>query len=123
MARHHYRDAWSHSVQELQEADDLAQKLKNALAVRGGNLDARDEQRELDDFVTAMEDDLDTPTAIAHLEKLADYVLNAANDGRNVEAAQATLLSISGVLGLHPDSERPGEDVVQPWRRYRQNFT
>jgi len=123
MARHHYRDPWSHSVQELQEADKLAQKLKDALAVRGDNRDPLDGQRELHDFVRAMENDLDTPTAIAHLEKLADAILSAANHGRNLESAQATLRSMSGVLGLHPETEEPGDDITEPWACYEQDFT
>jgi cysteinyl-tRNA synthetase len=123
LARHHYRDAWSHSVQELQEADELARRLKDALAVRGDNRDPLDGERELNDFVRAMEEDLDTPTAIAHVKKLADSILNAANDGRNVESAQATLRAMSGVLGLHPDTEEPGDDVTGPWARYKQDFT
>jgi len=122
MARHHYRDAWSHTLEELEDADRLAQKLHHALAVRGGDLAALDGQPVLDDFVTAMEDDLDTPSAIVHLEKLADSILEAANEGSDVEFAQAVLRSMSGVLGLHPDTEEPGEDVTEPWRRYEQDF-
>jgi len=123
MARHHYRDAWSHNLEELEDADRLAQKLQDALSVRGGDLDPVDEQPELNDFVMAMEDDLDTPSAIVHLERLADSILDAANEGSAVESAQDTLRSMSTVFGLHPDTEEPGENIIGPWRRYEQDFT
>jgi L-cysteine:1D-myo-inositol 2-amino-2-deoxy-alpha-D-glucopyranoside ligase len=123
MARHHYRDAWSHNVQELEQASRSAQKLQQALAVTGGNDDALDGQPELHNFVAAMEDDLDTPSAITQLDRLADSILDAADEGRAVESAQATLRSMTRVLGLHPDSEKPGEDIVKTWRHYQQDFT
>lgn len=123
MARHHYRDAWSHNLEELEDADRLAQKLQDALSVRGGDLAPVDEQPELNNFVTAMEDDLDTPSAIVHLENLADSILDAADGGSDVESAQTTLRSMSTVFGLHPDTEEPGENIIGPWSRHEQDFT
>jgi len=123
MAGHHYRVAWSHSEQELKETDQLAERLRNAVLVEGGHLAAVDGRRTLAGFVEAMDDDLDTPSAIAHLQHLANGVLDAARAGQDVTSAQQTLRAMSGVFGLRLDDDAPALRAANRWMRYLQDFT
>ena len=50
-------------------------------------------------FLVAMDDDLDTPTALAALDELADAILAAAGK-QDLVAAQGTLRELAGVMGL-----------------------
>jgi L-cysteine:1D-myo-inositol 2-amino-2-deoxy-alpha-D-glucopyranoside ligase len=123
MARHHYRTAWSHSLQELEQARQLAQTLQDAVAVDGGSLEPLDGRPMLEGFVEAMEDDLDTPSAVSHLEDLADAILAAAGAGRDVQSAQETLRSMSSVFGLRLDIDEPQQEIADPWNHYLDEFT
>jgi len=51
-------------------------------------------------FIEAMDDDLNTPEALAALFDLAREVNRAREAGRNIRPAQEVLLELAGVLGL-----------------------
>ena len=51
-------------------------------------------------FVDAMDDDLNTPQALAVLFDLAKEINRARDDGRGALAAQGLLLELADVLGL-----------------------
>ena len=60
-----------------------------------------------------MDDDLNTPRAIAALFDLAHYINRGSQEGRDVDAAQGTLRELAGILGLtlrEPEDEH-GSDV------------
>jgi L-cysteine:1D-myo-inositol 2-amino-2-deoxy-alpha-D-glucopyranoside ligase len=63
---HRYRDAWSYSDDELQAATDRVKRWQAAAATDGEDADG---QRQV---LAAIDDDLDTPTALAALDGLAD---------------------------------------------------
>ena len=66
--------------------------------------------------VAALQDDLNTCTAVSALLYLADEILDAAACGYGVTDAQASLLALSAVLGLRLG--RPLDlCVVEGWRR------
>ncbi len=123
MARHHYRDVWSHSRCEIEDADQLAHKLAAAVTVSGGSLEILDGQSELQRFIAAMDDDLDTPNGIAQMENLADTILDAADQGRQVYLAQETLRSMATVFGLRLDAEELESHVTEGWSAYLADFT
>ncbi len=83
---HHYRDTWSYSDEELQAASDRVKRW-SAVAARTG----RDEPGERTVFA-ALDDDLNTPGALAALDRLAE-----GGHGESVRAAAAVLgFSLSG---------------------------
>jgi len=123
MARHHYRDAWSHSRQEMEEANELAHKLGDALTAPSGDLEILDGQPKVEEFVEAMEDDLDSPAAVACIENLADAILLAANRGQDVQSAQKILRSMATVFGLRLDSKESERHVAEGWSAYLGDFT
>ncbi len=97
---YHYRTAWEYDEDKLHQAVTRIERYaaaSRADAVAGGNpLDARPYQ---DRFVAALDDDLDTPAALAILDELADALL-AATGKRDLIAAQGVLRQLAGVMGL-----------------------
>src|SRR5262249_21274056 len=72
LGRHHYRRSWSHDLDELARAEALATKLRSAATATSGRGPAFDGAGGEVEFRAAMNDDLDTPGALARLEALAD---------------------------------------------------
>ncbi|MFO7743198.1 MAG: cysteine--tRNA ligase [Anaerolineae bacterium] len=122
-AGHHYRKSWTHNPQELKRADELARTLQETVIVEGGDRESLEGRLALERFCDAMDDDLDTSTAIAHLEHLGKAIQRAARAGRDVRSAQETLRSMAGVLGLRLDAEGPEPEAVHRWNEYLQGFT
>ena len=122
LAQHHYRAVWSHSFGELEQAGEAARKLAAAAAAPGGREEALDPTGIENAFVQALDDDLDTPSAIDHLEHLANTITVAARAGRDVAPAQRMLRSMGSVLGLRLDRREPERAVVQGWGRFLREF-
>ena len=62
--RHHYRRRWSHDTDQLAQGAQLAEMLRIAVTISGGNgkpLDVADAEA---DFTAAIDDDLNTPLAL-----------------------------------------------------------
>jgi len=103
LLQHHYREPWhftyalpdaaEHLAKKLTRAADLAADLPAASAAT--HAAAAEEQ-----FIAAMEDDLDAPRAIAALEKLAAHILEARSQGYDDPVARATLHRLGPILGL-----------------------
>ena len=122
LGMHHYREPWSHNLEELQQADQRAQKLRAAVVAEGGAGTALDPAPGQASFEAAMEQDLNTPAALAALEHLADAILEAAGAGRDVRAGQAALRSMGRVFGLRLDAGEPEERVVAGWNEHLKRF-
>ena len=122
LARHHYRESWTHDPEALHDAAREAQ----ALAAAAAQVGAAGEPFLADDlvaeFAAALEQDLDTPAAVAALRRLAEAIVAASERGRAVAAAQAVLRKLAGVLGLRLGSAGPAEKVVEGWRRHLSRF-
>ena len=97
---HHYRSQWEYMDEEIDEWETLARDMYEAIetpsyAVDG---DALDVDRHVDLFLAAMDDDLDTGTAIEHLRGITGEILAA--DDTDTTAAQRELRRLGSVLGL-----------------------
>ena len=121
LASHHYRSTWSHSEDDLTRADRLAEMLRSAAAAGGGSgTDLRFEE-EGRQFDQAMDDDLDSPGALAVLERLAKRILES--EGRSGSAAaQAGLRAMAAQLGLRLDRPAPEPRVAEGWAAHRRKF-
>jgi cysteinyl-tRNA synthetase len=113
LLNHHYREAWEYHEEEALQAVQIATRLYAATAPRvvgkkeraSGALHTEDRSLEVAEaarrhFITAMEDDLDTPMALNALVALADHILEARQQKREETAAIQTLRELGGVLGL-----------------------
>jgi L-cysteine:1D-myo-inositol 2-amino-2-deoxy-alpha-D-glucopyranoside ligase len=97
---HHYRTAWEYDEAALKDAAARVERYaaaSRADAVAGGNpLDGTPYRQR---FLSAMEDDLDTPAAFSILDELTEAIL-AATGQQDLVAAQGTLRELAGVMGL-----------------------
>jgi L-cysteine:1D-myo-inositol 2-amino-2-deoxy-alpha-D-glucopyranoside ligase len=122
LGRHHYRQRWSHDVDELAAAERLAQKLRAAVTASGGSGSALEAAGARADFDAAMDRDLDTATALVRLERLADDVLAGARAGRQLAPAQAVLRQLASVFGLRLDAPDAEARVIEGWNRHLARF-
>lgn len=98
---HHYRAGWEYIDAELDIWANVAKQLQAAAerestSTTGDQLDASPFRQQ---FLDAMDNDLDTPTAISTLRELASSITNASNHTA-VHDAQGTLRELGDVLGL-----------------------
>ena len=99
----HYRNPLTYSEEVLEGAEKGAERLRDTLSIEqigdklGEMLDATQYQER---FITAMDDDFNTPQALAVLFDLSREINRATTDGKNTEDARKTLRELSDVLGL-----------------------
>ncbi|MDP9237706.1 MAG: cysteine--tRNA ligase [Chloroflexota bacterium] len=97
----HYRKPLTFSEDTLEAAKAGADRLRTAARARSsGDSDTMDVAGHRDRFTAAMDDDLNTPQALAVLFDLAKEINRARDDGRGMAEAQALLLELADVLGL-----------------------
>ena len=111
----HYRSPLTYSDEAVASQERAAERLRNAAGAAGdtGGGPSPDTGPYRDQFLAAMDDDLNTPRAIAALFDLAHYINRGSQEGRDVDAAQGTLRELAGILGLtlrEPEDEH-GSDV------------
>jgi cysteinyl-tRNA synthetase len=99
----HYRGPLAYSEEALEANERGAERLRSALSQKGDGdqgaiaLDTEPLKRK---YVEAMDNDFDTPQAIAVLFELAKEINRGAEQSANIAEAQHTLLELAGVLGL-----------------------
>jgi cysteinyl-tRNA synthetase len=98
----HYRKPLTFSEDTLEAAKNGADRLRTAArASAAGDGDAGiDDAAFRERFTAAMDDDLNTPQALAVLFDLAKEINRARDDGRGIAGAQGLLLELADVLGL-----------------------
>ena len=121
----HYRSPLTFTEEAFEAAHRGFERLRQA--VRGASNEAitrpvhplatlADETR--DGFQEAMDDDFNTPSALARLFELARAINRARAAGDPIEAityAQATLRELTGVLGFRFDESVPSRRSAEPF--------
>src|SRR5262249_24620166 len=99
---HKYRKEWpaDNADADLKSAEALVERWKKAMVQTGGGGEELNPAPYQATFALAMDDDLDTPRAIMHLDELSDAILSVGGQGGNIRGAQATLRTLGDVLGL-----------------------
>ena len=97
----HYRSPLSYSDDGCAAMERSLDRLRHALDREGGrgaeSLEAEPYRQQ---FFEAMDDDLNTPRALATMFDLARDINRNSDEGRSVAEAQATLRDLGGILGL-----------------------
>ena len=98
----HYRSPLTFSEEALDGAEKGAERLRQALQGNSGGQKEADinlaDYRER--FIAAMDDDFNTPQAIASLFDLVRDLNRLTNDGFNTKSCREMLHELGGVLGL-----------------------
>jgi len=104
----HYRSPLTATDEALDAARRGVERLRTAarLESSGGPGAAVEVSSFRGRFVEALDDDLNTPQALATLFELAKAINRARDDGQELAAAQAALLDLAGVLGLKLEQEQ-----------------
>ena len=97
----HYRSPLSYSEEGCAAMERSSDRLRHALARDGGgngeSMDTCDYQAR---FLSAMDEDLNTPRALAVLFDLARDMNRAGDEGQDITPAQDCLRRLGGILGL-----------------------
>src|SRR5262249_53613169 len=97
---HHYRAGWEYHEDEVDEWATLAADLREAIDIPSYGIEQEiDVSAYRERFLNALDDDLDTPTAIEALREIAQSILEAPEED-DARDAQATLKEFAGLLGL-----------------------
>jgi len=108
----HYRSPLTYSEESLEAARRGAERLRLAATLPGGGKDPLDAEPSRQRFIEAMDDDLNTSSALAALFDLAREINRARDGGSDVGGAQAALRELAGVLGLTLDEPGVGESAA-----------
>ena len=108
----HYRSPLVYNDGAVEAQERALDRLRNALALEGGEatgcgdvVTAPFRER----FVEAMDDDLNTPRALAVLFDLARSINRGHEEGAGISGAQSELRELAGILGLSLDAPDRGE--------------
>ena len=108
----HYRNPLVFSDQNIQAQERAIERIRNAATNRsqhtnGEVLDASEFERT---FIEAMDDDLNTPRALAAVFDLSREINRASEQGKDVTASQDTLRELVGILGIDLESQSSDSD-------------
>jgi len=97
---HHYRSAWEYREDEVDNWASIADDLTEAIALPSYGIEQEVDVTSLrEQFFNALDDDLDTTTAIAALREIAQSILEAPEED-DAREAQETLRELADILGL-----------------------
>lgn len=107
----HYRSPLTFSAEVIDGAEKGAQRLAQALQATGGGkpvgFDAETYRKR---FTEAMDDDFNTPRALATLFDLAREVNRIDAEGGDITAAKKVLRELADVLGLQLEASKTAAD-------------
>jgi L-cysteine:1D-myo-inositol 2-amino-2-deoxy-alpha-D-glucopyranoside ligase len=100
LVSHHYRASWEFVDGEIETWVGLADDLREAADFPAYGIEEEvDVAPFRERFLNALDDDLDTPTAIEALREIGQAILEAPEED-DVRDAQATLRELADLLGL-----------------------
>ena len=114
----HYRSPLVYSDDNITAQERALERIRNAAYsdgqhAGGETLDASDYKRR---FVEAMDDDFNTPRALAAIFDLSREINRASDRGNDVSGAQKTLREMVGVLGIDlTEPKRDSDGDIAPF--------
>ena len=108
----HYRSPLVYNDGAVAAQERALERLRNAIALEGGAAAggaAVDAVPFRERFVEAMDDDLNTPRALAALFDLARSINRGHEEGADISDAQSELRELAGLLGLTLNAPERGE--------------
>ncbi len=96
----HYREEFDYQRDAVVRYEQYAADLRRALTINSGDHISLDVRRGRADVIAAMDDDLDTPAALATLHPMAGMIIDAAAESRDVSIAQAIVRDLATMMGF-----------------------
>lgn len=100
----HYRSSFSYEEAKLADAERRAGRLTEAAGLPDGEGSALVAHGFRDKFLAALEDDLDTPRAVAVLDELGEAIVSARSAGSSIAESQSELRELAELLGVQLNS-------------------
>ena len=122
MGMHHYRESWSHNLRDLNQASALDYEIRQALTMEGKGQDKLDPAPYQGKFEKALDDDLDTPTALKIVQELVKKIIYGNRAGKDIHEAQSVLRSFGDVFGLRMGNPEPDPRVIDGWNQHLTRF-
>ena len=106
----HYHSPLAYSEDGISGQQRAADRLRAALEAPTGDASAEavDAEPYRERFIAAMDDDLNTPQALAAVFSLAREINRGRDEGKSLGAAQERLRELTAVLGLRLEPEDTG---------------
>jgi L-cysteine:1D-myo-inositol 2-amino-2-deoxy-alpha-D-glucopyranoside ligase len=123
LAMHHFQVEWAYDAGLLNWAGRVANRIRDAATHSCGDEALFDASPWEETFRAAMENNLDSPSAIGVLDDLAVQILLASLAGRDVSSAQTTLRSLGCIFGLTLNGIEPESRVQAGWQRHLRKFS
>jgi len=111
----HYRSPLVFGDELVHSQGRAIGRLKNAMNARSGMGDRIDSGKYKVAFEEAMDDDLNTPKALAAIFDLAREINRSASKGSNVISAQELLTNLLAVLGIDIEVESGHSGELEPY--------
>ncbi len=108
----HYRSPLMYADEGVEAQERAAERLRNAAEPTGDDpgSDALDPSPFVERFTEAMDDDMNTPRAMAALFDLVREINRAGENGTDTAQARESLRELAGVLGLTLERKDAGGD-------------
>ncbi len=101
MLSSHYRAPLRYEECAIDEKERAVRRLRSAIEAESSGLsESLDPTAYGERFIQVMDDDLNTPQAVAVLFDLGRDIFRARDSGKRIDDAQSKLKELSGVLGL-----------------------
>jgi cysteinyl-tRNA synthetase len=123
MGSHHYRKVWAYDAANLRRASQVAARLRKAASAASGTGPAVDAAALQRRFTTALENDLDSTSAMTALDELAAAIIAGAAAGQHLDTAQASLRQMSKIFGLRLDASGPEDRVLAGWDEHLKHYS
>jgi cysteinyl-tRNA synthetase len=120
----YYRSPLTYSPEAIDAAQSGADRLMRAVnkETTGGKGKALDAAPYRQRFIEAMDDDFNTPQAIAALFDLSRDINRAEEEGTNTSDARAALKELGGVLGLTFKAPAEAPVDIEPLKKLATSF-
>ena len=111
----HYRSPLFYSEESVRSQERAIQRLRQAAGANSDDGPLLEAAQFRERFIEAMDDDLNTPRALAALFDLAREINRGRESGSDITAAQDTLRELAGVLGLTLDEPQVESAEASPF--------
>ena len=107
----HYRSPLSYTNENVLAQERALERIRAALKESSGNGPSLTTESYKKRFDEAMDDDLNTPRALAVIFDLCRDINRARDEGGSVDQAQKLLLNLGGILGLTFADDNDSKDI------------